>query len=85
MSRRDDTLDPEDLSRPERAVHRAQGRTAMERVKACGGCYCCLRRDPKSEGWGRATCGMVKPAQFLKPGCQFDPDYDRIYDRGNVE
>ena len=57
----------------------------VDKVKACGGCYCCLRRDQRSEGWGRATCGKVIPAVFLKDGCTFEPDYDRIYDRGNIE
>lgn len=85
MTKRDGGLDPEALSRPERFVLVGQGREAIDRVKACGGCFCCTRRDPKSEGWGRARCGKAKPAEFLKEGCTFDPDYDRIYDKGNLE
>lgn len=83
--KRIDTMDSEQLSRPENHVHRSQGMSLVDKVKACGGCYCCTRRDQKTEGWGRAVCGKVIPAQFLKPGCTFEPDYDRIYDRGNIE
>ena len=76
--RRIDTKDPEALSRPERAVFRGQGREVVKRIIAAGGCVYCLRRDPKSEGWGRALCGKVVPAKFLKEGCTFEPDTDRI-------
>lgn len=71
-------LDPEALSRPERSVLHKQGRAVMEKVVAHGGCYCCTRRDPRSEGWGRALCGKVVRAQFLGEGCTFEPDDDRI-------
>lgn len=37
------------------------------------------------DGWGRARCGKIIPAEFLKEGCTFEPDYERIYDQGNVE
>lgn len=76
--RRDTTLDPEALSRPERAVFRGQGRAVVEKVIAAGGCFYCTRRDPRTEGWGRATCGKIIPAQFLKEGCTFEPDTARI-------
>lgn len=76
--RRIDTLDPEALSRPERAVFRGQGMAAVKLVTNAGGCAYCLRRDPKSEGWGRALCGKVVPAKFMKEGCTFEPDNDRI-------
>jgi hypothetical protein len=76
--RRDTTLDPEALSRPERAVFRGQGREVVAKVMKAGGCAFCLRRDPKSEGWGRALCGKIIPAQFLKEGCTFEPDTARI-------
>lgn len=84
-SKRPDSLDPEALSRPERSVYMRQGRSLADKVIACGGCYCCLRRDPRSEGWGRARCGKAKPAEFMKEGCTFEPDNDRIYDGGATE
>lgn len=83
--KRIDTMDPEQLSRPENHVHRGQGMSLVDKVKACGGCYCCTRRDPKTEGWGRALCGKIIPAKFLQAGCTFEPDYDRLYDKGNIE
>lgn len=85
MSAKRPPIDPEALTRPERAVQVRDGRAALKTVEACGGCFCCLRRDYKTEGWGRATCGMVKPAQFKKEGCKFDPDWDRIYSPENLE
>lgn len=85
MSAKRPPIDPLALSRPENAVQVRDGRRALDKVKACGGCFCCKRRDARTEGWGRATCGKVIPAQFMKEGCTFDPDYDRIYSRENVE
>lgn len=78
MSRSAGNLDPESLSRPERAVYRLQSRSVVEKVIARGGCWFCTRRDPRSEGWGRATCGKVSKPQFLKDGCTFEPDEERI-------
>lgn len=73
------------LSRPERATQRRQGKALVARVKACGGCFCCRRRDKDSEAWGRALCGKPTPARFLKAGCDFDPEYSRIYGREVIE
>ena len=73
------------LSRPERAAQRQQGKAAVQRVKACGGCYCCRNRDRGSEAWGRALCGKPTPARFLRAGCDFDPEYSRIYGRDVTE
>lgn len=85
MSKKPPPLDPLALTRPEHATNKSQGMETVNRIKACGGCFCCHRRNRATEGWGRANCGMVKPAEFLKPGCQFDPDFDRIYSPENVE
>lgn len=76
--RRIDTLDPGALSRPEQSVFRDQSRAAVRLVVNAGGCAYCLRRDPKSEGWGRALCGKVQPATFMQEGCTFEPDQERI-------
>jgi hypothetical protein len=77
--RRIDTrLDPEALSRPEAAVFRGQSRAIVRTIVCAGGCYFCLRRDPKSEGWGRALCGKIIRAEFMKEGCTFEPDTERI-------
>lgn len=84
MSAKRPPLDPEALSRPERSVQVRDGRAALKVVEGCGGCFCCKRRDQRTEGWGRATCGMVKKAQFKQPGCEFDPDWDRIYSKENL-
>lgn len=73
------------LSRPERAAMRRQGRELVQRVKACGGCFCCTRRDRETEAWGRALCGKPKPARFMKHGCDFDPEFSRIYGRERIE
>lgn len=73
------------MTRPERAAQRQQGRVLVQKVKACGGCFCCTRRDRSTEAWGRALCGKLMPARFLKAGCEFDPEYSRIYSRENVE
>lgn len=80
MKRRIDTADPHALSRPERSVYRAQGRSAVEMVKERGGCWFCLRRanDDDLKQWGYDRCGKVKPAVFLKPGCTFEPDHERL-------
>jgi hypothetical protein len=85
MSAKRPPLDPESLSRPERSVQVRDGRKALKTVEGCGGCFCCTRRDQRTEGWGRALCGMVKPAQFKSPDCKFDPDWDRIYSRERIE
>ena len=73
------------MTRPERAALRQQGRALVQKVKACGGCFCCARRDRSSEAWGRALCGKPTPARFLKVGCDFIPEYGRIYGRDQVE
>lgn len=78
MSRESGTIDPEGLSRPERALHRLQSRSLAARVIARGGCWCCARRDPRTEGWGRALCGRVSKPQFLAEGCAFEPDPERM-------
>lgn len=80
MKKRIDTVDPASLSRPERHVYRAQGRSAVELVKSRGGCWFCLRRanDSDLNQWGYDRCGKVMPATFLKPGCTFEPDPERI-------
>jgi hypothetical protein len=79
------TIDPDDLTGPERAAARAQARPVRDQVNASGGCFCCLNRDRDSEGWGRANCGLAPPAKFKGPTCAFRPDNDRIYCRGTVE
>ncbi len=73
------SIDPEDLTGPERAAARAQGKRAREQVNACGGCACCLHRDRATEGWNRALCGLKPPATFKDKDCTFAPDYDVIY------
>lgn len=73
------------MTRPERSTQRRQGRVLVAKVKACGGCFCCTRRDRSSEAWGRALCGKTSPARFLKAGCDFDPEYSRIYGTEQVE
>lgn len=73
------------MSRPERATERRQGQALVQKVKACGGCFCCALRDRSSEAWGRALCGKPTPARFMKPGCDFQPEYSRIYGREQVE
>lgn len=84
MSRqRIDTQDPVGLSRPERHVYNSQKRGIVDMVKAAGGCWFCLRRDEASEAFGRALCGKVQPARFLRYGCEFDPDQTRIHSTGD--
>ena len=79
--------DPTPLTPPENAAERGAGWKAVDKVKACGGCYCCHNRDKASEGWGTALCGL-KPAQEF-PKCvqagKFSADHSRIYGRENVE
>lgn len=85
MSRpRIDTHDPIGLSRPERHVYGDQKRGIVDKIKAAGGCWFCLRRDEKSEAFGRALCGKIRPVQFLQSGCEFDPDRERINPPGDT-
>lgn len=79
------SLDPEDLTGPERATERERAKRVREQVNAMGGCFCCLNRDRDSEGWGRANCGLPKPAVFKGVNCEFKPDNDRLYCPGNIE
>ena len=76
------------LTPPEDRTERDNGWKVVDRVKACGGCACCLNRDRETEGWGAAVCGLVPSLAF--PACcgktpGFRPDYDRIYSREMVE
>ncbi len=80
-----DTVDPLELSRPERHVYGGQRRSMVDKVKAAGGCWFCLRRDQSSEAFGRALCGKVKPAKFLHAGCEFNPDQDRLHPPGEPQ
>lgn len=78
MSREPGTIDPEALSRPERALYRLQSRSVASRVIARGGCWFCTRRNQRTEGWGRAVCGKVGEPTFLGEGCTFEPDAVRM-------
>lgn len=74
------------LTPPEDRAERENGWKAVDRVKSCGGCACCLNRG--AEGWGVAVCGLTPNLSF--PACcgktpGFRPDYDRIYSREMVE
>ena len=74
------------LTPPEDRTERENGWKAVDRVKACGGCFCCLNRG--AEGFGIAVCGLAPSLTF--PACTgktpgFAPDYDRIYARENIE
>lgn len=85
MSRRPTpSRDLDALTRPERAVEVRDARKVLKIVQQHQ-CFCCLRRDRDTEGWGKAACGLPRPALFNGPGCQFDPDWDRIYAKENVE
>lgn len=72
------SVDPEDLTGPERAAERALAKRLREQVRAHGGCACCVHRDPDSEGWGRALCGLAPPALFKGAACIFEPDFAAI-------
>jgi hypothetical protein len=73
-----DTLDPEKLTAPELRTARLEARRLLKQVEACGGCFCCSRRDRASEGWERANCGLNPPAIFKGARCTFDPDLARL-------
>jgi hypothetical protein len=45
-----------DLTRPENGAELRQRRAIADRVKACGGCALCLKRDRAVIGWGRSVC-----------------------------
>ena len=76
-----DPTDPDHLTGPERAAARAQAKPLLDRVNACGGCFCCTKRNTTTESlqFGLAECGLHPPAQFKKQRCEFTPDFDRLY------
>lgn len=76
-----DPTDPDFLTAPERFCERDAGKKVLEKVKKCGGCFCCKNRNKHTEsiGLGLAECGLKPPAQFKKIRCDFKPEYSRLY------
>ena len=56
---------PDRLTQPENRAERDAGWDAVDRLKACGGCYCC--KNPCSEVFGIALCGLCHDLKF--PAC----------------
>lgn len=75
------SLDPDELTGPERFAARQQAKDVLDVAKASGYCFCCTRRRKETEdkGFGLAECGLKPPARPRKAGCVFEPDYSRIY------
>lgn len=53
-------MNPDGLSRPERSANRGCGKELREKVKQAGGCWYCVHRDQRNEGWDRAVCSRPR-------------------------